>query len=115
MNFLLKWIIYALSIMLIAWIVPGISVSAFWSAMLAVIMLSLINIFVRPLAEFISFPVNFLTLGLFGFVLNALLFMLTAKITPGVNIDGFWSALFGALLLSIFSSIIENSAFNYRK
>ncbi len=108
MNLILKWIIYALIIMLIAFIVPGITVANFLAALLAVVVMALVNIFVRPLAEFISLPINILTLGLFGFVVNGLLFLLVGYLSPGLYINGFWSGLLGALLLTIFSSLLEN-------
>jgi len=89
--------------MLIAWIIPGISVSSFWAALLVVVIMGLINMFVRPILTFITLPINFLTLGLFTFILNALLFMLAGYIAPGFSVNGFWSALLGSLLLSLLS------------
>lgn len=103
MAMILRWIAYSLAIMLIAWIIPGISVSSFWAALLVVIIMGLINIFVRPILTFITLPINFLTLGLFTFVLNALLFMLAGYVAPGFAVNGFWSALLGSLLLSVLS------------
>ncbi|MBQ8458790.1 phage holin family protein [bacterium] len=103
LNFFLKWIAYAFAIIFIAWIIPGISVENFWSAMLVCVVIAIINTFIKPVVKFISLPVNFLTLGLFSFVINALLFMLAGAITPGVDIDGFLSALIGSIILSILS------------
>lgn len=103
----LRWIVYSLVIIFIAWIVPGISVDNFLSAMLVCLVISLINVFIRPFVEFISLPVNFLTLGLFSFVINALLFMLAGLLTPGFAVDGFLSALIGSILLSLFTSAIN--------
>ena len=103
MTMILRWIAYSLAIMLIAWIIPGISVSSFLAALLVIVIMGLINIFVRPILTFITLPINFLTLGLFTFVLNALLFMLAGYIAPGFSVNGFWSALLGSLLLSVLS------------
>ena len=103
MNVIFRWILSALLIMFIAWIVPGISVSNFLTALVA-----LINTFIKPLVTFIAMPVNFLTLGLFSLVINALLFLLAGKIISGIEIDGFWSALLGSLILSVFSPMISN-------
>lgn len=103
MDVFLRWIAYSLAIMFIAWLIPGISVSSIWVALMVVVIMGLINIFLRPLLTFISLPINILTLGLFTFVLNALLFMLAGYITPGFFVDGFWSALFGSLILSVLS------------
>ena len=106
-NTILKWVIYAGLIIFIAWLIPGISDENFLSAMLVCIVIGLINIFIKPIVQFISLPVNFLTLGLFSFVINALLLMLAGFLTPGFKVDGFLSALFGSILLSLFSGIVD--------
>ena len=106
-NAFLRWIVYAILIVFTAWVIPGIEVSNFFSAMLVCFVIALINVFVRPLLEFISLPINFLTLGLFSFVINALLLMLAGAITPGFEVDGFFSALLGSILLSILAGIIN--------
>ncbi|MBQ4122897.1 phage holin family protein [bacterium] len=108
MNVIFRWILSALLIMFIAWIVPGISVSNFLTALVVVVVIALINTFIKPLVTFIAMPVNFLTLGLFSLVINALLFLLAGKIISGIEIDGFWSALLGSLILSVFSPMISN-------
>ena len=110
-NSLLKWVIYALLIVFVAWVIPGIDVSNFLSAMLVCIVIALINVFIRPIIEFISLPVNFLTLGLFSFVINAFLLMLAGKLTPGFEVDGFLPALFGSILLSLLSGLVNKIEF----
>ena len=107
LKMIFKWIIYAVLIMITAWIIPGISVSNFWSAMLVCIIIGLINVFVRPVVTFISIPINFLTLGLFSFVINALLLMLAGALTPGFEVNGFLSALLVSVLLSVFSGFLN--------
>ncbi|MBQ3640515.1 phage holin family protein [bacterium] len=107
MNIIVRWILFALLIMGIAYIIPGISVSGFVSALIVVAILGLINLFVKPLVSFISLPINFLTLGLFSFVVNALMLLLTARLVSGFDIEGFWSAFFGALILSLVAPFIE--------
>ena len=112
MTMLIKWILFALLIMLIAWIIPGISVSGFWGAMFVVVIISLVNLFVRPLVTFISIPINILTLGLFSLVINTLLFLLVAKLSPGFTIDGFLSGFIGAFILSVCTPFIDKINFN---
>lgn len=107
MNFIVKWILLSLLIMFIAWVIPGITITGFISALFVVLVFSLINVFIKPLVEFISLPLNFLTLGLFSLIVNALLFILVAKLSPGFQIDGFWSGFFGALILSVFTPLID--------
>ena len=111
MNTILKWVVYSGLIIFIAWLVPGISVENFLSAMLVCIVIGLINIFIKPVVQFISLPVNFLTLGLFSFVINALLFMLAGFLTPGFNVAGFLPALLGSILLSLFAGIVNKIEF----
>jgi putative membrane protein len=75
--------------------------------MFVCLIMALLNAIIKPLLVFISMPINFLTLGLFMFVINALLFMLAGAIAPGFAVNGFFSALLGSVLLSIFAMGIE--------
>ncbi len=100
---LVRWICFALALIFTAWVIPGIEVSSFLSAMFACVIIALINTFVKPVLQLVTLPINFLTIGLFSFVLNALLLMLAGWITPGLEVDGFLSALLGSIVLSIFS------------
>lgn len=107
LNILLKWIGFALIIMFVGWLIPGITIAGFKTALLVTVVITLINIFIKPILTFITLPINVLTLGLFTFILNALLLMLTANLTPGFEISSFWSALLGSLLLSILSTALN--------
>ena len=100
---LVRWICFALALIFTAWVIPGIEVSSFLSAMFACVIIALINTFVKPVLQLVTLPINFLTVGLFSFVLNALLLKLAGWITPGLEVDGFLSALLGSIVLSIFS------------
>ena len=100
---LLRWLLYSLVILFIAWLIPGISVSGIQSALIAIVIIGLINAILKPLVYLITLPINLLTLGLFSLVINALLFMLAGYLTPGFNVEGFWSALLGSLILSALS------------
>ena len=101
MNLAIRFVLFALCVIFVSWIIPGISVSGFLAAILVSIVLGLINALVKPVIYFISLPINILTLGLFSFVINAFLLMLAGYITPGFSVDGFLSALLGSILLSI--------------
>ena len=107
MMLFLRWLLFALAIMFVAWVVPGIEVAGFWSAVLVTIIMALINIFIKPLILFITLPINILTLGIFTFVINALLFMLAGYVVPGFEIEGFWAALLGSIILSILGVMIN--------
>lgn len=100
---LIRWVLYALVIVFISWIIPGIEVDNFLSALLVCVILALINAFIKPLIQIITLPVNIITLGLFSFVINALLLMLAGMITPGFEVESFLSALFGSIVLSLFA------------
>ena len=77
--------------------------SSFITALIASAVIALVNISIKPILVFLTLPINILTLGLFILVINALLFMFVAYLIPGVEVDGFWSAFWGAIILSILS------------
>ena len=102
-NILLRWLLYSVLIVFVSWIVPGIEVENFVSAMLVCIVIALINTFIKPFLQLITLPVTILTLGLFSLVINALMLMLAGWIAPGFEVEGFLSALLGSILLSLFA------------
>ena len=102
-NTLLRWLVYSVLIVFVSWIVPGIEVENFVSAMLVCIVIALINTFIKPFLQLITLPVTILTLGLFSLVINALMLMLAGWIAPGFEVEGFLSALLGSILLSLFA------------
>ncbi len=108
MMLFLRWILFALAILLVGWLIPGIEISSFVSALIVCLIMALINIFIRPLVTLITLPINLLTLGLFGLIINAGLFLLAGYFAPGVSIDGFWSALLGSLVLSLLGLVIDS-------
>lgn len=103
MILFVKWIALALSVMFVGWVIPGITISSFWTAMIASIVIAFVNVVIKPILIFLTLPINILTLGIFVLVINALLFMFVAYLVPGVEVDGFWSAFLGALILSLLS------------
>jgi putative membrane protein len=90
-----------------AYFVPGLSLAGPATALIAGLILGVVNVFVRPVLLLLTFPLTLVTLGLFIFVVNALCLGLTAAIVPGFDIAGFWSMLFGALIVSIVSWILN--------
>lgn len=107
MDLVIQWIILALAVMLTAWIIPGIVVTNFQTAMIAALVIALVNVFIRPAILLMLLPINILTLGLSVLVVNALLLMFVAHIVSGVSINNFWSAFFGAILLSLLTVFIS--------
>lgn len=106
-KMLIKWVLFALALMLTAWLIPGITVSTIWAALLSCVIIAIINIFIKPVIQLLTLPINIVTIGLFTLVINAVLFMLAAWISPGVQVDGFLSALFGSAVYSILSMFIS--------
>lgn len=100
-KILIKWIILSAVVVLAAHIIPGIAVVSWKTAFIVGIVLGLINTFIKPILAILSIPINILTLGLFGLVLNALLFWAAAYFVPGFTVAGFMPALLGSILLSV--------------
>ena len=108
MTLLLVWILYDVAVLVVAYILPGIVVASFWSAMWAALVLGLINMLVKPLFVLLTLPITIVTVGLFLFVINALLFWLAGSILKGFQVNGFWWAVGGALLYSLISGFLTN-------
>jgi len=102
---LLRWFINALSLMIVAEVVPGISVHSFWSALVAALILGLVNATVRWVLILLTLPLNIVTLGLFTFVVNALMLMLVSAVVKGFDITSFAAALTAAIVLWLISLI----------
>lgn len=107
MRLLLVWLINALALIAVAYLMPGVSVSSFGAALVAALVLGLINAVVRPVLVLLTLPVTLLTLGLFIFVLNGLLFWMVGTWLEGFEVAGFWSAVFGAILFSLVSWLLS--------
>lgn len=110
LSLLIGWLIVTGAILLAAYVVPGVRVRSVGSAAVAAAILGIVNLILKPIALFFAFPFIVITLGLFIFVVNALLFWLAAAVAPGLDVKNFWSALLGALIVSIVS-YITNAAF----
>jgi putative membrane protein len=103
MAYVLSWLINAVAILIAAYLLPGINVSGFWAALVLALVLGIMNTILKPILIILTLPVNILTLGLFTFVINALLVLLAAAIVPGFAAAGFWWALLFSLVLSVIS------------
>jgi len=108
MGLLLVWVINAISLLAVAYLIPGIYIASFGSALLAALVLGLLNTLMRPLLIILTLPVTVLTLGLFIFVLNALLFWMAGSLLSGFSVSGFWPAFFGALAYSFISWLLAS-------
>ena len=104
-GIVLRTLITMLGLFLASALVPGVAITGAWSFILAAILLGLVNAFVRPIAFVLTLPVTIFTLGLFLLVLNAAMFGLVAALLDNFAVSGFWAALFGALIVSITSTV----------
>jgi putative membrane protein len=103
MRLLAIWIINALALLALPYVVPSVHVASFGTALIVALVLGLINAVLRPLLILLTLPVTLLTLGLFIFVINALLFQLAGHLIDGFNVGGFWPALLGSVVYSVIS------------
>ena len=103
MRLILLWILNAVALLAVAYMMPSIRVASFGSAMLAALLLGLVNAVLRPLLLLLTLPFTLLTLGLFIFVINGLMFWLAGSMIEGFAVGGFWPAVIGSLLYSVVS------------
>jgi len=107
MKIIVRWMLLAAALLLVAYLYPGVTVKSFGSAMIAAFVLGLFNTLLRPVLVVLTLPVTLLTLGLFLFVINALMFYFAASVLDGFNVTGFVAALIGSLLYSVCGVVID--------
>src|SRR5262245_31445039 len=107
MKTLLRWLLLAAALMLVAYLYPGVMVKSFGAAMLAALVLGLLNAVVRPILVVLTLPVTLVTLGLFLFIINALMFYFAANILDGLQVRDFTAALIGSLIYSACGLVID--------
>jgi len=106
-QFLQRWLITTVAVMVAASIIHGISYNSFATLLVASLILGILNAFLRPLLVFLALPLVIFTLGLFLFVINAILLYLVSLIVTGFHVNGFWPAFWGALVITIMTSILN--------
>jgi putative membrane protein len=106
-RLLAAWLINTVALIAVAYLLPGISVSNFVTALIAALVLGLVNAIVRPILIVLTLPATVLTLGLFIFILNGLLFWMVGYFVEGFTVSGFWAGFFGAIVFSIISWLLS--------
>lgn len=106
MNTIISLVISSVAVILTAYLLPGVTVSGFLPALLVAIVLGFLNAFVKPILVLLTLPINIITIGLFTFVINALIILLVSQIVPGFRVDGFWWALLFSVILSIVNGLL---------
>lgn len=106
MDNLISWVLRAMVILATAYLVPGFVVSGFIGALVLVLVLSLLNVLIKPILFLLTLPINILTLGLFTFIINAIVLQLAMKVVPGVGSDSFKTTLIATLVMSLMSMAV---------
>lgn len=106
MNLLMRIIITSIVAFGLSYLLEGIKFDSFWTAIIVAIVLAILNAIIKPILILITLPITLVTLGLFLFVINALMILLAAKLVNGFSVDGFWWALLFSLLLSLLTSLL---------
>ncbi|MCL4366010.1 phage holin family protein [Patescibacteria group bacterium] len=107
MQIIIALVLNAIALLVTAYIVPGFHVTNFTTALLAAIVLGIVNTFIKPILNLITLPLNIITLGLFSFVVNAVVLFIVSSIVKGLTIDGWLPAILGAIVLSVVSTILN--------
>jgi putative membrane protein len=110
-HILVSWFLSALALWLVAQMVPGIELRGFADALIATIVIAVVNATIGPIARFVSIPLVILTLGLFLLIVNALLLKLASLLSPGFKVRGFFSAIIGSLVLTILTWVLRHLVF----
>jgi putative membrane protein len=115
----IKWLCLTGAVLFTSYVVDGINVSGFLSGLFTAAALGVLNMFFRPILIILTLPINIMTLGLFTVVINALILTMASGLIPGFQVDGFWAAVFGSLLISLanwfLNSVIEDGSGSRRK
>ncbi len=106
MRLLVRWVLNGLALILTAYLLEGIQLSGFGAALVASLVLGIVNAIIRPVLLFFTLPLNLLTLGLLTFIINGIMLKLTASLVSGFEVKGFFTAVFGSILISLASSLL---------
>lgn len=104
----IRWLTLTAAILMASYLVSGIHVDGFFSALAAAAMLGILNAFFRPIALLLTLPINILTFGLFTFIINAIMLKMASGVIEGFVVQGFWTAVFGALIISVVSFALNS-------
>ena len=106
-RLLIVWILNAVALMAVAYLMPQIKVTSFVSALIAAFALGAVNTLIRPVLTLLTLPISILTLGFFYLMINGLVFWMVGKMLNGFSVDGFWAAVFGGLLYGLISWLLS--------
>lgn len=107
MKLIINLLLSALAVMISAYVIPGVSVANFWTAVVVAVVMGVVNAILKPILVILTLPINILTLGLFTLVINALLVLLVSAVVPGFHVTGFLAALIFGLVLSVVNGFLH--------
>ena len=107
MGILINWVLSAIAIIITAYLLPGVHVNSLTAALITAVVLGIVNAVLKPILILFTLPLTILTLGLFMFVINALLILFVSALVPGFKVDSFWWAVLFSIVLSIVNSILQ--------
>lgn len=108
MNIIIKWLINTVAVTIAAFLIPGVRLSGLGAALLAAVVLGLVNAVIKPIFIILTLPINILTLGLFTLAINALMVLLVGKLVPGFEVSSFWWAMLFSIVLTIINAILNS-------
>lgn len=108
MQLIVALVLNAIALLATTYVVPGFHVASFTTALLAAVVLAVVNTFIKPILSFITAPLSIVTLGLFAFVINAVVLFIVAYFVPGFKVDGWVAAILGAIVLSVVATVLSS-------
>jgi putative membrane protein len=108
MEWIMRFLLNGLAVVLTSYLLSGVTVNDYWTALLVALVLAIVNVLVKPLLILFTIPITFITLGIFLLVINALMIQLTDALVDGFTVNGFWWALLFSLILSVFNSLFAD-------
>ena len=108
MTLIIRFLLNGLAVVLAAYLLPGVDIDGYGTALIVALVLSIVNIIVKPILIILTIPITILTLGLFLLVINAIIILMVDSLVPGFVVDGFWWALLFSLILSVFNSVFDD-------
>jgi putative membrane protein len=108
MNLIIRFLLSGLAVMLTAYLLPGVRVTDYWAALIVAVLISIVNVIVKPILILFTIPITVLTLGLFLLVINALMILLVDYFVVDFYVEGFWWALAFSLIMSVFNSFFND-------
>lgn len=115
MNFIIKLLLSSLAVLLASYLLPGVAVDNFLAAIIVALVLSLLNITIKPLLIILTIPLTVFTLGLFLLVINSIIILIADAFIPGFMVDGFWWALLFSLILALINSLLSDLSMSGRR